>query len=117
MVGWKNCRTLSGSDRNPKKLILAAADFAEGYTDDDDNPLPAPPELMMAFQVEQWGQAVYSRPLPAQMLRRMTVTLNVYNAVKSYQAGSLHLADWARSNPTAAKMIAEIRELRQANDR
>jgi hypothetical protein len=68
---------------------------------------------MMAFQIEQWGQAVFSRPLSAQMLRRMTVTLNVYNAVKSYQAGSLQLANWARSNPGAAKMIADIREMRQ----
>jgi hypothetical protein len=94
------------------------ADSAEGFTDENDNPAPPPPELSIAFQVDQWGaDAVYGHPLPAKLLRRMTACLNVYQAIKSYQAGSYRLADWARAHPQQAQIVTQIREMRAQNDR
>jgi len=90
------------------------ADYAEGYTDDDDNPLPPPPELVMAFQVEKWGAAaVFSGPLPVKTLRRMSACLNIHSAISSYEAGSHRLADWARTHPQQADLIVSIREMRR----
>jgi hypothetical protein len=95
---------------------LAVADYAEGYTDDDDNPLPPPPELVIAFQVDQWGaSAVYDGSLSVKLLRRMSACLNTYNAVNSYKAGSNRLADWARAHPKQADLIVSIREMRLQN--
>lgn len=103
-------RALSRGYGNPKKLIMAVADHAEFDE-------PPPPELSVAFQVEQWGaDTVYGHPLPAKMLRRMSACLNIYGAIKSYQAGSYRLADWAQAHPGQAKIVTQIREMREQND-
>lgn len=110
----KGERPVPRSGRNPKKLILAVADYAEGYTDDDDSPLPPPPELVLAFQTEQWGApAVFGGQIPVKLLRRMSACLNVNNAIMSYKAGSHRLADWARAHPKQADLIVSIREMRR----
>jgi len=90
--------------------MLAAAACAE------DDEAPVPPELSLAWQVERWGAgAVTDKPIPVRMLRRMNVSSNVYTAFMSYQAGMYRLADWARANPTHAKIVHEIRTLRLSN--
>lgn len=95
-------------------MILAAAAYAEGDTDENDIPLPPPPELVLAFQVEQWGaEAAYGKEIPAQLLRRMGTCLNVYNAFISYVAGSLRAAEWAAANPVKFGIVAKVRELRK----
>jgi hypothetical protein len=100
---------ISGSDDNPKKLILAAAACAE------DDQAPVPPELTLAWQVERWGaEAVYSGPIPVRLLRRMNASSNIYSAFMSYQAGMHRLADWARANPSPSRIVNEIRTMRQA---
>jgi len=94
---------------------VAAADFAEGYTDEDGNKLPPPPELVLAWQVEQWGAtAIFgSHEIPVRLLRRMSNALNVYKAFSSYTAGSNNAAEWARSHPVYLDVVRHIRELRK----
>lgn len=100
-------RPISGSDDNPKKLILAAAACAEDGE-------PAPPELFAAWQIKRWGAgAVYSGEIPARDLRRMTVATNVYNAFESYRANAHRFADWAQSNPKSFEIVADVREMRK----
>lgn len=92
---------------NPPKLILAAADFAE-YGEEP------PPELLQAFRVEQWGfAALYSEPLPAGEIRRMTTALNVYRAHLSFLSGSHQAARWAESHPNELAIVQSVRELRK----
>jgi hypothetical protein len=103
---------------DPKKLILAAADCAEDATDKNDNPIPPPPELSLAWQFERWGvEAVLPGPLPVRLLRRMNACLNVYTAFQSYQAGKYRLADWGKANPSHLQIVSEIRLMRMQNAR
>lgn len=104
------CRSVPGGNNDPKKLILAAADFAEG-----DNTEP-PPELFLAWQVEQWGaEAVFGTVVPARLLMRMSASVNVYNAFTNYIAGSHQAAEWARSHPAQLRIVQSVREMRQQN--
>jgi len=87
---------------------LATADYAE---DSDEN--PPPPELAEAFQAEIWGaSALYPGTIPVRKLRRWGACLNIYRAVKSYQAGSTRFAQWAERNPGQFEIVAKIREMR-----
>lgn len=106
-------------DHHPKKLILAAADYADGYRDDDDNPLPPPPELVLAWQVQQWGHAAVfgNQPIPARTMRCMSACLNYYNATLSFKAGSFQAAEWAKQNPSQLKLVTHIREMRTHDGR
>ena len=119
MGSHAHCPVVHGSDKHPKKLILAAADFAEEIEDEDGNKAEPPPELILAWQVQQWGYvAVFGdQPMPANMLRRMSACLNYYNATISYIAGSHNIAEWARANPVHLKMTTTIREMRTNHDR
>lgn len=91
----------------PKKLILAAADYAE-----DDNAQP-PPELTLAWTLERWGALAMNGELPAGLLKRMTACLNVYEAFRSYSAGASRLADWSESNPQQARIVTSVMQMRK----
>lgn len=105
-----------GSYHDPKKLILAAAACSENQDDENGNPIQPPPELTLAWQVEQWGgQAVMGGEIPAQTLRRMTVLKNVYTAFQSYRAGKYRLAQWVQANPTQYDIVARVRQMRTDN--
>jgi len=69
--------------------------------------------LAAAFQVEQWGApALFPGVIPVQKIRRWTACLNVYRAMKSYQAGAANFAQWAERNPGQFELVAKIREMR-----
>ena len=107
-------RAVSLCDPSPKKLILAAADCAEGVTDENGVPVQPPPELILAWRIERWGAgAVFDGPIPAKLLARMGAVQNVYNAFMSYKAGSGNFAKWAELNPQHFAIVAEIREMRK----
>lgn len=92
---------------NPKKLILAAADYAE------DNNAQPPPELTLAWTLERWGALAISGELPAGLLKRMTACLNVYDAFRSCSAGASRLADWSESNPQQARIVTSVLQMRK----
>ena len=80
----------------------------------EDDEIPTPPELSLAWQVERWGtEAVFGGPIPIRLLKRMTAAANVHAAMMSYQAGMYRLADWARSYPNYLKIVTDIRLMRQ----
>lgn len=100
------------------KLILAAADFAEGRTDEHGNEIPPPFELSLAFQLEKWGtSAVWNGRIPFILLNRMSAAKNIYDAFRSYRTGANNLARWAEHNPSALDIVTYIRTLRQHYDR
>ena len=91
---------------------MAGADYAEFGDEYGDEP---PPELLLAWQVEQWGSvAVFgAREIPANLLRRMSSCLNVYKAFLSYVAGSNNIAKWATANPVYLEIVTMVREIRK----
>lgn len=102
-------RVVFDINNHSKKLILAAADCAEGI----EGSLP-PPELVLAWQIERWGaSSVMSGELPANLLKRMTAVSNTFNAFESFKAGSARFADWATSHPFYFNIVAEVREMRK----
>lgn len=93
---------------HPKKLITAAADYAE----EGGQP---PYELLIAWQVERWGaSAVFgAEAVPLNLLLRMSAALNVYNAHRSFLLGSGNVAQWAEANPSQFEIVASVRRMRQ----
>lgn len=75
---------------------------------------PAPPELLLAWQIEKWGAAAVlgDGPIPIRLLCRITAASNIHAAFMSYKAGSNRLADWARTNPVSAEIVSKVREMR-----
>ena len=87
---------------------------AAGHAEDPDK-TPAPPELDLAFQAENWGALPDTGGLldqPAGLIRRMTVARNVYRAVKSQQEAS-SLAEWSINNPDHWRIVSNVRKLRK----
>lgn len=113
MGGVRGCRVVQRDSANPKRLILAVANYAEGLREDDDTPCKPPPELVLAWRIEQFGsEAVLGRVLYADELSKMTTCVNVYSAVSSFRVNSINAAEWARRNPSQLKIVSKIRELR-----
>lgn len=52
------------------------------------------------------------RPVPANLLYRMTACLNYYDATISFLANADQAAAWARHNPVHLRMMQTIREMR-----
>ena len=94
---------------DPKRLVLAVADYAEGIGDQ-------PAELKLAIQCEQWRVLPEAGGLldqPVGLIDRMGIILNVYKAVKaSMDRGNRNFADWSKQNPDAFRIIASIEKLR-----
>lgn len=89
--------------------MWAAAEYAETR---EGQP---PYELMLAWQIERWGaSAIFgSEPAPINLLLRMTVAMNIYEACEGYKQGSANIAQWARMNPKQFEIIAALRKMRQ----
>lgn len=88
---------------------MAAAEFAE------DKGLP-PDELRLAFRCQQWGTLPRSGGLldqPAGIVERMTIALNVYNAVKAWRGAAANNAgEFIKNNPDAWRTMKMVMELR-----
>lgn len=103
-MGWRYLLAAHAeAGRDPKKMIEAVVDFID-YGD------PPPPELPIAFKVDQWGTLPDAGGLydqDAGLLGRMTVYLNIYRAVsklRSAQGEEIHrLTDGDR------RIIGELR--------
>lgn len=88
-------------------MILAAAACAEGSG-------PPPPELELAWQVRGWGALPEPGGLRDQRageLRRMSVALNAYGAVRAFHASS-DKAKWARDYPGQWEVFQHVMTLR-----
>jgi hypothetical protein len=88
-------------------MILAAADCAERNG-------PPPPELVLAWQVEQWRALPDEgglRDQEAGLLERMSAALNTYRAISGWR-GSSAWAQWAKDNPGGWRMVEIVLKLR-----
>lgn len=75
---------------------------------------PAPEELQMAWDCQQWNSLPETGGLldqPAGIVSRMNAVLNVYNSFKSRQDVDDNAA-WAENSPRAWKIVAHIERLR-----
>ena len=78
---------------------------------------PAPEELQMAWDCQQWHSLPETGGLldqPAGIVSRMNAVLNVYNAFKSRQDVDNN-ADWTEKYPRAWKIVAHIERMRFDN--
>jgi len=91
---------------------LAAAEFAE------DKGLP-PEELRLAFRCQQWGTLPCSGGLldqPAGLVERMTIAVNVYNAMKAWQQSAARNAkDFVKNNPDTWRIVKMVLDMRADN--
>lgn len=97
--------TVPRGDVNPKKLILAAADYAENNT------TQPPPELSLGWTFERWGVQAYGADVPAVLLYRAATLLNVYNAFASERMAD-NLVKWAEQYPMYADTVTRVRKMR-----
>ena len=93
-------------------MILAAAAYAE-----DAKKNAPPPELLLAFQAEQWGVLPEPGGLRDQRigeLDRLTAALNVYRAMKSYKdCPPKDRSSWHKNNPQAHDIWRDILDMRK----
>jgi len=75
---------------------------------------PAPPSLLMAWRIEQWGDPYGKGWMhwPAGMIDRVTIANNVYKAFKAY-LGAKKLTDFTASNPAAWEIVTSVMNLRK----
>lgn len=91
---------------------MAAAEFAE------DKGLP-PDELRLAFRCQQWGTLPCSGGLldqPAGLVERMTIAVNVYNAIREWRQSAVNNAkDFVKNNPDAWRIVKMVLDMRADN--
>jgi len=106
---------------------LAAADYADGKRVKDEhgndvldgrgNPVTVlpPDELRLAFRCQQWGTLPHSGGLldqPAGLVERMTIAVNVYNAMKAWgEHDPKRDAEFFKSD--AWQIVKQVLELRK----
>ena len=92
-------------------MILAAADCAEGKG-------PPPGELVLGWQAQSWQalpEAGGLRDQPAGLLERMSTSLRVYEAMKTYaDSPPGYEGEFAKRNPRAWAIVLGVMELRRA---
>ena len=106
MAGPADCRSLCQRGRDPKKLIRAAADYAEGNG-------PTPPELQLYWQCRDLNALPYAGGVldqPAGLVQRMRAANNVYQAQKAFM--SMRLPDFHRRYPDGMKLVQQVYKLR-----
>ncbi len=88
---------------------MAAADCAQ-YGE------PAPPELRLAWRIQQWGPPNSDGwgEWPAGQIDRLSAVLNVYNAMAAY-AGNAS-ADWLDRHPQQAAVVGQVLRWRMGID-
>lgn len=69
---------------------------------------------MLAWQVQRWGHAAVfgNKPLPVNLMYRMSACLNYYDVTLSFLANAQNASEWSRHNPEHLKMLQTIREMR-----
>jgi len=80
--------------------VLAAAATAF----DDAEP---PPALKTALQLRKWG-SVDVMSMDARLVREMTITSNVYDAVSSYLSAKGKSVEWTNRNPQAWNLVSYL---------
>jgi len=60
----------------------------------------------MALNYEHWGVDI--RTLPAGLLTRLNVALNVYRAFRGYRQAAGRTVQWVQSNPDAWRIVEHL---------
>lgn len=109
MGGGANRRGDRAGARSPKRLILAAADFAE-------HKISEPPfELGVWFDWQNFNLPYYQGGLadqPYALMRRIRVSRNVYEAIRAWRESK----DWQRlqkEQPATWAIIEAVVQMRQ----
>lgn len=69
---------------------------------------PPPPELIRAFDYEQWGVNIME--LPPGEIRAASQSINAYKNLAAYKqaAGSNRTSEWTAQNPQAWEFVSAI---------
>lgn len=66
-----------------------------------------PPELQQALNYRAWGVGNIMT-LPAGLLPRMNVSLNVYRAIQGYRSAGNKSVEWTRRNPQQWEIVSAL---------
>lgn len=98
-------------------MILAAADYAENDRKKPAERKDAPRELKLAWQWETYGLTFPVAEMEAGLLKKMSVCLNVYKALRERNdfvySKNKTTADFRKNYPQYAAICKEIKELRE----
>ena len=114
MPGGGSAEGAAGDRAGGPYLILAAAEAGK------DGEAPPPPELVLAWQCQEWHALPRAGGLweqPAGLMSRLRTLSEVYRAHQAYQHKRQDEASWSLEHPGWFGIVVDVDEMRRKHGR